>query len=259
MGRYGIKEVFLTLQGEGLRTGTKAVFVRFSGCNLWDGHPLHRDKGAGPCAQWCDTDFFKGTVTSTEELLAQMNAQWPSRTEERWCVLTGGEPTLQLDAELVTALRAEGWHIAIETNGTLANEALHGVHHVCLSPKRGTDWHNILGTCRIAEVKVILPGALALSGGGWAAEELTNMRAQVLHSCAPLRTEFFVQPQDPLVDGTPEVTHLRRKPEPLQEDAAQSRFLEEYYKVNVAMCVGWINEHPEWRLSLQTHKTIELP
>ncbi len=136
--RDGIKEVFCTLQGEGVRAGTKAVFVRFTGCNLWDGMPLHRDKGEGSCAKWCDTDFFKGKVMSTEDLLAAMHDAWGEGDvhDDRWVVLTGGEPCLQIDKELMEALQSEDWSVAIETNGTVANEVVsENADWICIAPK----------------------------------------------------------------------------------------------------------------------------
>jgi len=181
VSRYVVKEVFLTLQGEGKRAGTKAVFVRFSGCNLWDGHPLHRDRGKGPCAKWCDTDFFKGTPLDLDEIMHQVGTLWaPSHLHvDRWVVLTGGEPTLQIDNALVAALHRDGWRIAVETNGTVDNDALRLCDHICLSPKRGTAWQT-LGNAH--EVKVVFPG-------GWSEADLADVQQPFPGA------ELFVQPQ----------------------------------------------------------------
>lgn len=183
MSGYTIKEMFLTLQGEGMRAGTKAVFVRFTGCNLWDGHPDHRDKGKGACAQWCDTDFYGGSKLSRAELLADMNRLWPSSDEPRWCVLTGGEPALQLDEELVTSLQADGWSVAIETNGTRNTKAVALCDHICLSPKLGSDWDTLT---RFDELKVVVPGG----NPGWSEEQLLLLAEHAGNA------RLYVQPQD---------------------------------------------------------------
>jgi 7-carboxy-7-deazaguanine synthase len=223
---YSVKEVFLTLQGEGLRAGTKTVFVRFAGCNLWDGHPEHRARGAGPCARWCDTDFFKGTRYSAEELERAMATLWPAGGE-RWCVLTGGEPGLQIDEELATMLAQAGWSCAVETNGTIANTALGLLDHVCLSPKYGTPWR-MLGANVADEIKVVLPGAVP-GDQGWTESELLELEGFTAGS-------LYVQPQDE-GQGLAGVQGRR----------------------NLRQCIEWVQSHPRWRLSLQQHKLIGLP
>src|SRR5690606_35410266 len=121
---YSVKEVFYTLQGEGTHAGRPAVFCRFSGCNLWSGR--ERDRASAIC-KFCDTDFVGtdgtggGKFTSAQALAAAIHAQWPSmQAANRFVVFTGGEPLLQLDAQLIDAMHAAGFEIAIETNGTLA-------------------------------------------------------------------------------------------------------------------------------------------
>jgi 7-carboxy-7-deazaguanine synthase (Cx14CxxC type) len=140
---YAVKEMFLTLQGEGLQAGRRAVFIRFAGCNLWSGREEDRQKAD---CRFCDTDFVGtdgdggGKFPDPALLAAQARRMWDSDIEEeagnRFTVLTGGEPMLQVDAPLVEALKAEGFEIAIETNGTLP--VADGIDWVCVSPKAGT-------------------------------------------------------------------------------------------------------------------------
>lgn len=139
---YAVKELFYTLQGEGARSGRAAVFVRFAGCNLWSGREADRAKGPGGCSRWCDTDFVGtdgaggGRFDSPGELARAAAAAWGPDRAGRYVVCTGGEPLLQLDEPLVQALHAEGFEVAIETNGTLDVPA--GVDWVCVSPKAGS-------------------------------------------------------------------------------------------------------------------------
>jgi 7-carboxy-7-deazaguanine synthase (Cx14CxxC type) len=125
---YAAKEIFYTLQGEGVHTGRAAVFCRFAGCNLWSGH--EQDRATAVC-QFCDTDFVGtdgdggGKFSTAEELAAAVAAKWPrdlrdSDSGRRFVVCTGGEPLLQLDPALIDALHAQNFTIAIETNGTIA-------------------------------------------------------------------------------------------------------------------------------------------
>jgi len=134
---YSVKEVFYTLQGEGANSGTPAVFLRFAGCNLWSGR--ERDRAKAVC-RFCDTDFVGtggeggGRFHRAAALARAVEARWPgSVTALRFVVCTGGEPLLQLDSPLVKALRARGFRIAIETNGTLP--APRGIDWICVSPK----------------------------------------------------------------------------------------------------------------------------
>ena len=137
---YAVKEMFLTLQGEGVNAGARAVFVRFAGCNLWSGREADR---AGAVCRFCDTDFVGtdgaggGRFADAEVLADAVAAHWGEGTEARFAVLTGGEPMLQVDDALVDALHARGFRIAIETNGTLPVHT--GIDWVCVSPKAGSD------------------------------------------------------------------------------------------------------------------------
>ncbi len=136
---YAVKEIFLTLQGEGMQAGRAAVFCRFAGCNLWSG--LERDR-AGAVCQFCDTDFVGmdggggGRFADAGTLAGAIEQAWQGGPEQRLTVLTGGEPLLQVDAALIDALHARGFFIAIETNGTQPAPA--GLDWICVSPKAGT-------------------------------------------------------------------------------------------------------------------------
>jgi 7-carboxy-7-deazaguanine synthase len=137
---YAVKECFLTLQGEGVQSGSRAVFLRFAGCNLWSGRD--EDRASAQCT-FCDTDFVGtdgkggGKFGSADELAAHVAELWGASEEQRLVVVTGGEPMLQLDTALVDALHGRGFRIAVETNGTL--EATPGIDWVCVSPKAGTE------------------------------------------------------------------------------------------------------------------------
>lgn len=136
---YAVKEMFLTLQGEGVHAGRRAVFVRFAGCNLWSGREVDR---ASAICRFCDTDFVGtdgeggGKFADAAALVAAVEGFWGSGAERRFVVLTGGEPMLQIDDALVEALHAAGFTIAIESNGTIA--AHPGIDWVCISPKAGS-------------------------------------------------------------------------------------------------------------------------
>ena len=137
---YAVKECFLTLQGEGAQAGSRAVFLRFAGCNLWSGREQDR---AGAQCNFCDTDFVGtdgqdgGRFRSADELAACVAELWGEGEEYRLVVITGGEPMLQLDELLIEALHARGFRVAVETNGTLP--AAPGLDWICVSPKAGTD------------------------------------------------------------------------------------------------------------------------
>jgi 7-carboxy-7-deazaguanine synthase (Cx14CxxC type) len=137
---YAVKECFLTLQGEGVQSGSRAVFLRFAGCNLWSGR--EQDRALAQC-RFCDTDFVGtdgeggGKFASAEDLAAHVEGMWGAGDERRLVVVTGGEPMLQLDEALVEALHARGFRVAAESNGTL--QAVDGLDWLCVSPKAGTD------------------------------------------------------------------------------------------------------------------------
>lgn len=152
---YSVKEVFYTLQGEGLQVGKPAVFCRFAGCNLWSGREA--DRAAAVC-RFCDTDFvgtdgtLGGKYASAAELTDRITALWPAGDDRhRLVVMTGGEPLLQLDRALIDALHARGFRIAVETNGTIA--APEGIDWICVSPKAGAPLVQTQGN----ELKLVYP------------------------------------------------------------------------------------------------------
>jgi 7-carboxy-7-deazaguanine synthase len=205
---YAVKEIFLTLQGEGAHAGRASVFCRFAGCNLWSGREADR---AGATCKFCDTDFIGtdgtlgGRYASAAELAGTIAAQWTASTDNRYVVLTGGEPLLQVDAALVDALHASGFEIGVETNGTIAPPA--GLDWICVSPKGGSD----LVVRRGHELKLVYPQPLA------APEAFAGLAFE----------RFSLQPMD-----GPEITE------------------------NTARAIDYCLNHPQWRLSVQTHKSL---
>ncbi|MCY7280293.1 MAG: 7-carboxy-7-deazaguanine synthase [Sphingomonas bacterium] len=151
---YAVKEAFLTLQGEGVQAGSRAVFLRFAGCNLWSGREA--DRAAAVC-NFCDTDFVGtdgadgGKFAEAETLAAHVAALWGDQVDHRLVVITGGEPMLQLDSALVDALHGQGFRIAVESNGTIA--ALPGIDWLCISPKAGS----VVVQRRGDELKLVWP------------------------------------------------------------------------------------------------------
>ena len=153
---YAVKEIFLTLQGEGAHAGRAAVFCRFSGCNLWSGREQDR---AGAVCQFCDTDFvgtdgtLGGRFATADELADTIAAQWSGEDGGRYVVLTGGEPLLQVDQALIDALHVRCFAVAVETNGTIIPPD--GMDWICVSPKAGAD----LVLKRGHELKLVYPQA----------------------------------------------------------------------------------------------------
>jgi 7-carboxy-7-deazaguanine synthase (Cx14CxxC type) len=159
---YAVKEIFYTLQGEGAQAGRAAVFCRFAGCNLWTGR--EQDRATAICG-FCDTDFVGidgdggGRFATAEALAEAVAAAWPEGAGgRRYVVCTGGEPLLQLDAPAVSALKARGFEVAVETNGTQVAPA--GLDWICVSPKAGAG----LSLCAGNELKLVFPQAGAEPG-----------------------------------------------------------------------------------------------
>ena len=211
---YQVKEIFYTLQGEGGQAGRPAVFCRFALCNLWTGR--ERDRHRAIC-QFCDTDFVGtdgpggGRFATPADLAAAVARAWTGQPHQRarpLVVCTGGEPTLQLDQPAVAALHAEGFEIAIETNGTRPLPP--GLDWVCVSPKAGTQLAVQAGD----ELKLVYPQA----GARPESYELPGFR------------RLLLQP----MDGP--------------DRAASTRAAVEY-------CLA----HPQWQLSLQSHKYLGIP
>lgn len=153
---YAVKEIFYTLQGEGANAGRPAVFCRFAGCNLWSG--LERDRATAQC-RFCDTDFVGtdgtggGKFETARALATAIATAWRGGGTRKLVVMTGGEPLLQLDEALIAAVHAQGFEIAVETNGTLP--APEGLDWICVSPKAGTT----LALSHGDELKLVYPQA----------------------------------------------------------------------------------------------------
>lgn len=161
---YAVKEIFLTLQGEGFHAGRRAVFMRFTGCNLWSG--LEKDRSSAIC-QFCDTDFVGmdgeggGRFATPADLARAAVSHWGSGQDSRFIVITGGEPMLQVDAPLIDALHDAGFEIAIESNGTLP--VPRSIDWICISPKAGSQTLQRSGD----ELKLVWPQ----EGSDWQAME----------------------------------------------------------------------------------------
>lgn len=206
---YSVKEIYLTLQGEGAQTGRRAVFCRFAGCNLWSGR--EKDRASAIC-KFCDTDFVGtdgpgGGQFAHADALAEACAEiWgDAAMQDRLVVLTGGEPMLQVDDALIAALHAQKFSIAIETNGTLP--VPRSIDWICVSPKAGAELVQKSGD----ELKLVYPQPEN------APEDFAG-----LDFCT-----FLLQPKD---------------------SADKAR--------NTQAALAYCLEHPQWRLSLQTHKLI---
>lgn len=151
---YAVKEIFLTLQGEGAQAGRRAVFCRFAGCNLWTGR--EKDRAKAIC-QFCDTDFvgtdgtLGGKYKSAAALADVIAETWGQGSDDRYVVLTGGEPMLQVDAALIDALHERDFTIAIESNGTFAIPR--SIDWICVSPKAGSELVQTSGD----ELKLVWP------------------------------------------------------------------------------------------------------
>lgn len=200
---YAVKEMFLTLQGEGVNAGARAVFVRFAGCNLWSGR--EQDRASAVC-RFCDTDFVGtdglggGRFADAAALADAVAMHWGAGRAARFVVLTGGEPMLQVDDMLVDALHARGFRIALETNGTLP--AHPGIDWICVSPKAGSEVVQRAGD----ELKLVWPqpgiDVEAIEGWGFrhflvqpmdSAEAAENTRAAIAFAMARPRWRLTLQ------------------------------------------------------------------
>jgi len=206
---FTVKEIFYTLQGEGLQAGRPAIFCRFSGCNLWSGR--EQDRATAQC-RFCDTDFvgtngsMGGKYPTVEKLSDRIATAWPTTdTRHRFVVLTGGEPLLQVNDALIDALHARSFEVAVETNGSLP--VPESIDWICVSPKAGVPVVQRKGN----ELKLVFPQA----------ELPPDMVADWAFQ------HFLLQP----MDG------------PQRKD-------------NTGAAIAYCAAHPQWRLSLQTHKII---
>jgi len=240
---YLVKEVFLSLQGEGLQAGRRAVFVRFAGCNLWSGRTEDRHRGLGACALWCDTDFSphdppRGSTVprakrwEARDLADEVERCWAFEAQrDRFVVLTGGEPLMQADDDLRAALVDRGFLCAVETNGTLRTRVRWD--WLCVSPKLQADGSMPdLMLQQADELKVVVPGVLR--GEGW-----TSSRLRTVGEAGQWGAKL-VQPQDPLPGLSTPDTRAQRA-------------------ANLQRCVEWVKANPDWRLSMQMHKLAGLP
>jgi 7-carboxy-7-deazaguanine synthase (Cx14CxxC type) len=207
---YSVKEIFYTLQGEGLRAGRPSVFCRFAGCNLWTGR--EEDRNSAIC-KFCDTDFFGtdgtlgGKFSSAQKLANLISKQWPENKKNKYVVLTGGEPLLQVDKALIDALHDFEFEIAVETNGTITSPP--GIDWLCVSPKSGAGWIQRSGQ----ELKLVYPQA------GLLPEDIDPSGFE----------NYLLQPMDGL---------MREK--------------------NTVKAIEYCQENPLWRLSVQTHKILQI-
>ncbi len=212
---YVVKELFYTLQGEGAHSGRPAVFCRFAGCNLWSGREADRARAV---CRFCDTDFVGidgpdgGKFATPDALAAAVAARWPAEAPRArpYVVCTGGEPLLQLDQPLISALHVRGFEVAVETNGTLA--APPGLDWICVSPKADAALKLTQGD----ELKLVYPQP--------------EPEAQPACFVGLAFQYFFLQP----LDGPDRDAHTQAA---------------------IAYCLA----HPQWRLSLQTHKWLGIP
>ncbi|WFE68050.1 7-carboxy-7-deazaguanine synthase [Thiomicrospira sp. R3] len=208
---YQIKEVFYSLQGEGVHTGRPAIFCRFSQCNLWSGR--EQDRQDAIC-QFCDTDFIGtdgqngGRFNSADALSQHLFSFWPKTTSQApFVVLTGGEPLLQIDQALIESLHQHGFYIAIETNGT--KQPPEKIDWICVSPKAGAPWLLTEGD----ELKLVypqpglMPDKIKLKGF----------------------KHYYLQPMDGI-----------------------------HQQHNLKQAITYCLRHPEWKLSLQTHKIMNI-
>lgn len=202
---FKVNEIFYSLQGEGRNTGRAAVFIRFAGCNL-------------RCS-FCDTEFDSYREMSADEIVDAISV-WPSR----FVVLTGGEPTLQVDDTFVDQLHQHGYEVAMESNGT--RPAPRNLDWLTVSPK---DWWKASGgwwmehSSHINELKIVF-------------DEDTPENLSTLHP--PLST----------LHHSPSTLHLYLQPCDTGDAERNARILH--------LCIEYIKQHPQWRLSLQTHKLV---
>jgi 7-carboxy-7-deazaguanine synthase len=209
---YSVKEMYFTLQGEGAHTGRAAVFLRFSGCNLWSGREQHRKEAI---CSFCDTDFVGtdgpggGKFATAAALLNAVSKVWPAEAGalRKYVVCTGGEPLLQLDEKVIDAFHKAGFEVGVETNGTITAPA--GIDWLCVSPKAHAPVVQRSGS----ELKLVYPQAQAEAQP----EKFSHLEFE----------HFFLQPCD-----------------------------NENLKLNTKAAIDYCLQHPQWKLSLQTHKIV---
>ena len=268
---FQVKELFYTLQGEGLRAGRAAVFCRFAGCNLWSGR--EEDRATARC-RYCDTDFRGtdgpggGVFADEAALVAAILATFPAaaRAAQPYVVFTGGEPALQVTAATLALLHGAGVECGVESNGTLPLPP--GFDWITISPKAGLP----LTTLRGQECKVVWPqpGAPDFDPETLRAALLAQgarFEHWILQPCDPLRPDSAAQvpPAPPATSVTGEsnsaviradsnaashVPHATPAAPPTTPPSALSA------NAAIRACVDYCLHHPAWRLGLQTHKFI---
>lgn len=202
--------MYYTLQGEGGQSGRPAVFLRFSGCNLWSGREQDRHKAI---CQFCDTNFWGtdgengGKYPNARSVVEMAEKLYPSGFKGKYVVCTGGEPMLQLDHELVQAFHERGFEVGIETNGTIPIGL--PLDWICVSPKENTEILQRSGD----ELKIVYPQG-QMNPKDWESLDFTY---------------FYLSPMD-----------------------------NEHTSQNIRTCVTYCRENPHWRLSLQTHKLLDI-
>lgn len=247
VAKYVVRGIEDSIIGEGTMAGTRVVRVLFGGCNYWDGTPEGRSKGKAACAKWCDEDFNSSCSKSmTAEEIAIKTESILEDKPNQWIVLSGGEPTMFIDQELIAALADYGFKIYLETNCSqhVSSEVLRGIDYISARPKLepGTDGQlhvPALGVVVANELVITLPGSI--DGNGWRDDQLHRIEMEGDWD------DLYVVPMDPTDGRTVLVTHLRGgydRPEEL--DAAVKR------------CLEWIRECPQWKIGVQLHKVFNL-
>lgn len=230
---YSVKEIFYTLQGEGKQAGRPAVFCRFSGCNLWSGRESDRQQAI---CQFCDTEFVGtdgingGKFKDAESLAKAIDALWPTN-ENKFTVLTGGEPGLQVDSKLVTALHECGFFIAIESNGTVPLPD--GLDWICISPKAGTDL--VVKSCD--ELKIVYPQT------GLDPSDYASMSARY-RLLSPMDNTFT---DNTITDNS------------FTGNSFSKCNAAEMNRQSTVAVIEYVKQHPMWHLSMQSHKYLDIP
>lgn len=242
---YTVKEIFYTLQGEGAHSGRAAVFMRFAGCNLWSGR--ESDRAKAQCT-FCDTDFVGtdgvngGKFNEADDLAARAveialgpnGVDAGAQLDDLLIVLTGGEPLLQVDGALIDALHKRGFIIAVETNGTIAAPV--GIDWICVSPKAGTDIVQKRGN----ELKLVYgqEGVSPEEFAGWDFDH------------------FYLQPLDHSFLGKKPASLADAENSDLTMNGAETcQMNDDLTKETIDYCKA----HPQWKLSLQSHKILNIP
>lgn len=206
--KYKIKEIFYSIQGEGFNSGTPAVFIRFSGCNLWTGNDNDRYKAI---CKFCDTDFVgtdgENGGVYTSETLSDKLYDLTKVNSCRFLIFTGGEPLLQFDEELINHLKNSNYFISVESNGTI--KAPSGIDWLTISPKSGSKLKQNTGN----EIKIVFPQI-----------DMNPKEYEKMNF-----SHFYIQPK-----------------------------FDKDHKLNISLSIDFCLKNPNWKLSLQTHKYLDI-